>query len=149
MAFYAISWSIWLHRNEILFRRKLLDFRHVIEIIKICILAWLNANWSNFQGSFENVIGFSTKIASSLTSQKQATAAWIALSSSWLKFNVDGSSYGNLRPAGIKGLLRYDTSFVKLKFSKSIGSAHSVIAELLAIKEALNIYATSSWVASH
>ena len=35
MVFFAISWSIWLHRNDIVFNRKMFDLNQLIEIIKV------------------------------------------------------------------------------------------------------------------
>ena len=65
------------------------------------------------------------------------------------KKNVDGSFKGKTRPMGIDGVLRDNTTTVKLVFSKSIGVANSNVAELLAVREALSVYATSRWASSH
>ncbi|XVF77486.1 hypothetical protein PTKIN_Ptkin14bG0048100 [Pterospermum kingtungense] len=47
--------------------------------------------------------------------------------------------------AGIGGLLRDNNSKILLKFSKSVGIADSNLAELMAIKEAFELFIGSRW----
>ena len=75
--------------------------------------------------------------------------SWNAPSPDFLKFNVDRSSRGKPGPAGIGGVLRDHTTTVKLVFSKAIGVADSNVAELLAVREVLSVYANSRWASSH
>ena len=46
-------------------------------------------------------------------------------------------------------MLRDNTAAVKLVFSKAIGVADSNVAELLVVREALSVFATSRWASSH
>ncbi|XVF62072.1 hypothetical protein PTKIN_Ptkin08bG0187700 [Pterospermum kingtungense] len=69
---------------------------------------------------------------------------WICPQMGCLKFNVDGSAKGKPRLAGIGGVLRDHEGNVKIQFMKSIGLADSNLAELLAIKEAFLIFASSA-----
>lgn len=42
MFWFAVIWSIWLHRNEMIFKQKQLDFAKVIEMVKVRIWSWCN-----------------------------------------------------------------------------------------------------------
>ncbi|XVF86739.1 hypothetical protein PTKIN_Ptkin18bG0066500 [Pterospermum kingtungense] len=64
-----------------------------------------------------------------------------------MKFNVDGSTLGKPGPAGIGGVLRDHEGNIKIRLLKSVGSADSNLAELLAIKEAF--LKVKHWVVTH
>ena len=56
---------------------------------------------------------------------------------------MDGSARGKPDPAVIGGVLRDCMAATKVVFSKAIGVADSNVAELVAIGEALRIFAAS------
>ena len=62
---------------------------------------------------------------------------------------MDSSSKGKHGPTGIGGALRDNLAVVKIVFSKAIKVVDSNVAELLAVKEALHIFISSSWVHYH
>ncbi|XVF24045.1 hypothetical protein REPUB_Repub13aG0092800 [Reevesia pubescens] len=64
-------------------------------------------------------------------------------------FNVDGSSFRNPGSASIGGVLRISKGERLLIFSKSIGLADSIFAEVLAIIEAFSIFVSSKWINSY
>ena len=74
---------------------------------------------------------------------------WKTLPLGSLKFNVDGSARGKPGPAGIGGILKDCMAATKAVFSRAIGVADLNVAELLAVREALRIFAASKWVFSH
>ena len=66
-----------------------------------------------------------------------------------MKFNVDGSFKGKPDPVGISGVLRDCTATVRIVFSKVVGVVDSNVAEQLAMREAMHVFVSSSWVRSH
>ncbi|XVF43589.1 hypothetical protein PTKIN_Ptkin02bG0051700 [Pterospermum kingtungense] len=66
-----------------------------------------------------------------------------------LKFNVDGSSLSQHGPAGIGGILRDSDANIILCFSKAAGNIDSNLAELMAVKEAFQLFISSQWALSH
>lgn len=43
MFWFATIWSIWLHRNDLIFKQGTLDFDNVTELIKIKVWSWSNS----------------------------------------------------------------------------------------------------------
>ena len=62
---------------------------------------------------------------------------------------MDGSTKGNLGPAGIGGVLRDCNAAVKVVFSKSIGVIDSNMVELFAVRKALMVFVATRWASSH
>ncbi|XVF41643.1 hypothetical protein PTKIN_Ptkin01aG0296500 [Pterospermum kingtungense] len=78
------------------------------------------------------------------------TISWDCPPEGTLKFYIDGSALEQPGLAGIGGILRDDNSRTKIVFSKSIGVVDSNFADLLAIREALTLFISSStWVNTH
>lgn len=55
ICFYAIIWSIWIERNDILFRNKAFDERVLVETIKTKIAIWLKACYNLKEYSMEDI----------------------------------------------------------------------------------------------
>ena len=136
MAFYAIIWSIWLIRNDMVFNGKVFDLRQTIDVIKLRIASWFNAKWPGVY-LVSDVVRFSNaiKVPPKVKIVKEPTC-WKFPTPRYMKFNVDGSFKGKPRPAGIGGVLRDCSGAFKAVFSKAIGLADSNVAELLAVREA-------------
>ncbi|XVF36441.1 hypothetical protein REPUB_Repub19eG0058800 [Reevesia pubescens] len=145
LLFFAISWSIWLMRNEIFFDGNSFDLETLIACMKFRFVAWAKPKWPNIKDSgWEDI--WSTKIVvSSLKTKKDRNEVWTVPVLGTLNFNIDGASAGNPRPSWIGGALMEETSVVLLVFSKSIGLAESFLAELLALKEGFLHFAKSRW----
>ncbi|KAK6281904.1 hypothetical protein POUND7_015729 [Theobroma cacao] len=62
------------------------------------------------------------------------------------KFNTDGVARGCLSNLGIGGIVRDEKGVVKVVFSKKAGWGDTNLAEVLVIREAMVIFAASSWV---
>ncbi|EOY27006.1 Uncharacterized protein TCM_028962 [Theobroma cacao] len=45
MAFYAILWSVWLYRNDMVFRRATWNADQVFELVKLKVATWAQAKW--------------------------------------------------------------------------------------------------------
>ena len=74
---------------------------------------------------------------------------WIPSPSGILKFNVDESVISKSGPIGIDGVLRNYSTAVKIVFFKAIDVADSNVVKLLAVREAIRLFTSSSWVNSH
>ena len=150
MAFYAIVWSIWLHRNEVVFNQKQFDAIQLFEIVKLRLMWWAKAAWPNVIGDpldFFRCPNFAMVTKSKIMEPR--CKSWECPTMGFMKFNVDGASRGKPGHAGIGGLLRDDKGKVWMEFSKSIGISESNEAEICAIREAILMFCASRWVATH
>ncbi|KAK8997743.1 hypothetical protein V6N11_012283 [Hibiscus sabdariffa] len=71
---------------------------------------------------------------------------WVKPPVKSVKFNVDGAVERGFGRAGIGGILRDSNGKTLILFSKSVGSLDATTAELLALKEAVNIFRKSTWL---
>lgn len=78
--------------------------------------------------------------------QQREALEWCPPPPNKVKWNVDGSSKGNLGPAGIRGILRDDKGIVKACFATSIGVRDSNEAEYMAIVFALEMSVQKEWL---
>ncbi|EOY00278.1 Uncharacterized protein TCM_010121 [Theobroma cacao] len=46
MAVFAITWTIWIGRNEVIFHNKVWDKELIWELIKLKVAMWANARWN-------------------------------------------------------------------------------------------------------
>ena len=58
MAFFAIIWSIWLMRNEMVFNGKVFDLRQILDIINLKIANWFKAKWPKCTNSILDIVRF-------------------------------------------------------------------------------------------
>ena len=123
---------------------------YIIDTIKVRIASWFKAKWPDCPNSILDFLRFPNVIQTPMKVKvrKKATP-WICPPLDSLKFNVDGSARGKPGPAGIGGVLRDCKMRVKAVFSKTIGVADSNLAELLAVQEALKIFASTRWASTH
>lgn len=54
ICFYAVVWSIWLERNQIIFRNKAYEEGLLVEIIKTKVAVWLKACYDLKEYSVED-----------------------------------------------------------------------------------------------
>ena len=150
MSFFAITWSIWLMRNGIMFNGDVFDFEKIIDITKYRLASWFKAKWLDSPHSISDIIKFPKDISNS--KEKIAVKrnfTWEPSPTEFMKFNVDGSARGKPGAVGIGGVLRDCNAAVKMIFSKSIGVVDSNMAELLVVREALKMFTASQWAPSH
>ena len=141
MSFFAIIWSIWLLRNDMVFNGKDFDFMKIIDTIKFRLAIWLKAKWPDCPNTILDVVRLSNAIQVPIkVNNVKKAIIWKCPPLDSLKFNVDGSAKGKPGPASIGGVLRDCRFAVKAVFSKSIGVADSNVVELLAVREALKIF---------
>lgn len=52
LLWFAVTWSLWLLRNDVLFKQAILDLDRVFELIKIRVWSWCNARVKKERFSF-------------------------------------------------------------------------------------------------
>ena len=150
MSFYAIIWSIWLMRNDMVINGKVWDLEQIIDTFRFRLASWFKAKWPESSHSISDIMRFPKNIQiPKVRKASKRTIVWDCPVPDYLKFNVDGSVRGKPGPAGIGGVLRDCNASVKAIFSKHIGEVDSNMAELLAVREALRLFVTTRWAYSH
>ncbi|KAK9287494.1 hypothetical protein L1049_015915 [Liquidambar formosana] len=146
--FYAIVWSIWLARNQLVFKGIRLHWSEVarLSIVRTahCVKALrseLGFSIDDFLRAIDGVRSFRIR-----NPKVRQLKVWQPPPTGSLKFNVDGSARGKPGPGGSGGVLRDESGVVLCFFSCPAGVIDSNLAELLAVREALRIFCSSSWV---
>ncbi|EOY31582.1 Uncharacterized protein TCM_038524 [Theobroma cacao] len=110
----------------------------------------MNAKWPNLNLSIMDLARFLNEGINPIQDKKaKKVEVWKKPQNGYLKFNTYGSSRGCLGESGIGGILRNERGTTLALFSKLIGILDSTRAELLAMREAALVFATSRWNASH
>ncbi|KAG4136802.1 hypothetical protein ERO13_D07G031150v2 [Gossypium hirsutum] len=127
MAFFATIWPIWLWRNSMVYNGKIFDHIQLFETIKIRLGWWCKAQRPTVAISLNDLF---------LAPPKKSV-------DNMPTFNVNASVLGSYGSAGIHGILRNHLGSSLVIFSKAIGVVDPVLAETIAIKEALKIFYAS------
>ncbi|XVE91830.1 hypothetical protein REPUB_Repub01dG0045400 [Reevesia pubescens] len=90
--FFVIVLSLWLMRNEIIFKGKCFDRVQTIQCIKFRLDAWANAKWPNLKKSNWNTPVLLGATVSPDTERTTTLRTLIAPPIGSLKFNTDGAS---------------------------------------------------------
>ncbi|MBA0789901.1 hypothetical protein Gohar_014581 [Gossypium harknessii] len=115
MAFFATIWPIWLWRNSMVYNGKIFDHIQLFETIKLRLGWWCKAQRPT-----------------------------VAISLNDLFLAPPKKSVDNMPTVpGIHGILRNHLGSSLVIFSKAIGVVDPVLAETIAIKEALKIFYAS------
>ncbi|KAK9285427.1 hypothetical protein L1049_024620 [Liquidambar formosana] len=142
--FFAIILSIWLARNEIIFKGKAFHWVEIAELAIYRMSIWIKGKFEDIPYSVEdfrcNIDSVRNFKGVSGLRKARGVVAWVQPILGWMKFNVDGSSIG--------GVLRDDKGCFRCVFSEPIGVMDSNVAELMAIRKALNLFADSIWASS-
>ncbi|KAL4353692.1 hypothetical protein GQ457_06G031150 [Hibiscus cannabinus] len=136
---YAILWSIWLFRNDIVFAKSNFDFTRLFFLVRTRAASWFRARWPDSDCSIDAVISdLSLADKCSLSWKKPPPIlAWETPPFGFVKINVDGAMVSNGSKGGIGGILRNSKGFCLASFSLSIGSGPAIFAELEAINYGL------------
>jgi len=117
--------QIWLHRNTVVFKKKILNSSQIIN------LALFNAT------EFYCNTPHSCSQSSTLTHHTRSSITWQRPPNNFLKLNVDGSAKNNLVGAG--GILRDSLGNWVAGFSAFIGFGNSLSAELWGIFKGIEL----------
>ena len=97
MAFYAITWSIWLHKNDMIFNGKIFYICQITDIINLRINSWLQAKWPNNKVSVVDFCRYPNfDFAPKLMKKKRVILLWSKPLAGSLNFNMDGLILANL-----------------------------------------------------
>ncbi|KAK9026272.1 hypothetical protein V6N11_039116 [Hibiscus sabdariffa] len=144
---YANIWSLWLHRKDIIFQGKTVDVAQLFFSVKTRAAWWWKALSADSNIHLDSLI-CDPSLASSKADayfSSPANVVWTPLPCGFLKFNVDGAcSKEGL--CGVGGVLRDPQGSILLEFSQSIGVGSVLLAEILAIKIAVERFVNSPWV---
>ncbi|XVF61990.1 hypothetical protein PTKIN_Ptkin08bG0180300 [Pterospermum kingtungense] len=95
MSFDAILWTLWISRNEVVFRGKVLEAEKVVDMLKFRISAWAMAKWPQIDVCFSNLFNnLANVVVPTKRSQSRVLCSWSKPHAGSVKFNVDGSSLG-------------------------------------------------------
>lgn len=134
---YALCWSIWRARNDIVFNQKEFSSEGVWDIHLMHIMWWVKARWKDFPFSLYDFTQHFEKVRLQIMAPKVRVVDWHPPFTGLIKFNIDGSSRGNSGISGARGVLRDSYGLTLGMFSMSVGSTWAYVAEVKAILNAL------------
>ena len=120
ITFCFAVWLIWKNRNQAVFKRRPLNPR-------------LAKSISDYALEFFFCAGPTNGIRNQVTN----LVKWVRPECGWMKLNTDGSALGNPGIAGGGGVIRDWAGNWVAGFSRKIGVATSLVAELWAIRDGL------------
>ncbi|XP_039056340.1 uncharacterized protein LOC120199270 [Hibiscus syriacus] len=121
VSFATTLWSLWLARNDFVFRNQSTKLKDLLVYVKMRAYAWY-------------------KSAAAYLCPK---SVWKPPASGQMKFNVDGSA--TKESAGCGGVLRTADGHVVSMFFGPVTEVNSDYEELVAIKNALEVFTESCW----
>ncbi|OMO71257.1 reverse transcriptase [Corchorus capsularis] len=146
MTFYAILWTLWTVRNDAIFNGSSMEVSQIQAIVDCRIAFWCKAKWPNSAVTIDDYLrGLECVQVPDIGVKRRLHLDWLSPVEGQLKINVDGAARGQPGEARIGGVLRDESSSIKMIFSKPIGLAGSNLAEVLDIKEAFLIFVASRW----
>ena len=90
-SFYAIAWTIWLHRNGMVFNGKVFDFQQTIDSSKFRAASWFKARWPDTPHSILDIVRFPNDIqVQKVSKATKRSIVWEPPSPESMKFNVEG-----------------------------------------------------------
>jgi ribonuclease HI len=116
-------WSLWLERNNKVFHS---ESRPVEKLVDQCLHRALE---------YFFVVGFDGNSKAS----ESIPVKWVPPALGWVKLNTDGSSLGNPGQAGGGGVIRDHVGHWIRGFTRRVGVATSLAAELWAIRDGLSL----------
>ena len=122
--FIFMLWSLWKNRNHVVFENTIPNPRHD----KVCL------------SQAKDYYYYISK-AKQITPKIAIPVRWSKPILGWFKLNTDGASLGNPGKAGSGGLIRDSEGRWVKGFSRSVGHATSVIAELWDLRDGLKLAA--------
>ncbi|XVF82563.1 hypothetical protein PTKIN_Ptkin16aG0059600 [Pterospermum kingtungense] len=93
----------------------------------------------------QQIVGVCQALILLISKSNRQHSSWIALAPGFVKFNVDGSSFGKPGSTSIGGIPRDSAGCTLIKFAKYVGIVDSNEAELLALRKAFMLFISSKW----
>jgi len=102
--FFPVSWSIWLFRNDMIFKQKTLDYNILFFLIITRLYLWLKAIDSDFLYTASDMLRLAYKLLRWTNLQKpRLVVIWSPLKANSFKWNVVRSLLVKPGPSGICG----------------------------------------------
>lgn len=147
MLFFSATWSMWLLRNDVIFKQKIPDYDTLFFLIVTRLCLWLKAIEPDFPYSSSDLLRSAEGLVRWTNSQKlRIGIMWSPPMTNRFKWNVDGSSIGKPGPSGIGGVLRNHHGILLGIFSMPIGILDSNVAELRAVVKAIELSASNCFL---
>lgn len=134
---YALIWSVWLARNELVFNNKAFEMNLVWDLHISRLAWWVKVGWKDCPYSTIDFLQNFGEIRVQVNQKRIRKNEWSAPPIGVLKFNVDGSALGAPGRSGVGGVLKNSNRQVIGIFSKAIGELWAYEAEVKTILQAL------------
>ncbi|KAJ6921734.1 hypothetical protein NC652_015617 [Populus alba x Populus x berolinensis] len=147
MLFFSATWSMWLLRNDVIFKQKIPDYDTLFFLIVTRLCLWIKAIEPDFPYSFLDLLRYAEGLIRWTNSQKlRIGIIWSPPMTNSFKWNVDGSSIEKPGPFEIGGVLRNHHGILLGIFSMPIGILDSNVAELRAVVKAIELSASNCFL---
>ncbi|KAH1130555.1 hypothetical protein J1N35_001933 [Gossypium stocksii] len=122
---------MWLTRNDIIFRGKVLDCMKLIDVVKIRL------------GAVADFFSAPSKFCLPIKSKSFLQVKWEPPPCGFVKFNIDSAVNHCLGPGGIGCILWEADGKMLVSFSNHIEEDDLIVVELVVVKEVLSIFFAS------
>ncbi|KAK3199002.1 hypothetical protein Dsin_022417 [Dipteronia sinensis] len=144
---HAVVWSVWLARNQWIFKSK------AIEFISALSLVWHAVSDANRLeiGCMRNCVDDLLILRRFDLRGRLARAPfirsviWSPQAPGWIKVNIDGAALSSLVVKGCRSVFHNCRAFVKCGFAVPLGQVFAFEAELLAVSTAINLAWQNGW----
>ncbi|KAK2651993.1 hypothetical protein Ddye_011849 [Dipteronia dyeriana] len=138
--FGIVVWTILETRNQHIFEGKISSVEEAGDLVKFRLIWWFKHHGEGSTDSVEMLLRDVKELCVDYkVSVKPKIADWIPPKTNFLKFNVDGSTKGKPRPAGIGGVLRASNGKIICLFSLYVGIMDSNAVDIWAIGKVVEL----------
>ncbi|XP_050222822.1 uncharacterized protein LOC126672915 [Mercurialis annua] len=132
VAVVTTIWSIWKHRNMIIFDGQLPNIHGVIRKILCCLKECDFLSLRHCNNSINDMITLKLLRIKSVPRKPQRviSVVWRSPPTGWIKVNTDGSALGAPGPAGGGGIFRNTRGFCQGCFALHLGCSFAFMAEI-------------------
>ncbi|GMI86725.1 hypothetical protein HRI_002341800 [Hibiscus trionum] len=138
----SILWSLWLMRNDVVFKKLKPDPVNLLFVTKYRIALWFLALNPECSVSLDDIICnpavVDRKVGASLSGV--VPEAWSPPSLGFLKLNIDGAMPKSGSMGGIGGLIRDSSGVWVASFSEQCGFGPPIVAEIAALRRGLDLF---------
>ncbi|KAK2661381.1 hypothetical protein Ddye_007914 [Dipteronia dyeriana] len=137
---HVVVWSVWLARNQWIFKSKTMDFRSALSFVWRAVS---DANWLEI-GCMRNCVDdllilyrFDLRGCPARASVIRSVI-WSSPAPGWIKVNTDNAALSSPGAGGCEGIFRNCRAFVKGCFTVPLDHVFAFEAKLLAASIAIN-----------
>ncbi|XVE78510.1 hypothetical protein DITRI_Ditri13aG0150900 [Diplodiscus trichospermus] len=90
LVLFAIIWTVWMTRNDLVFNNRQADLEQTIDLSKLRLAHWVKAKWPQIHMNWLDMIRFPNLIQIlAKKSSIRSAISWSCPDKGVLKFNVD------------------------------------------------------------